>query len=90
MARLLDDLLDVSRLSRGTFELHRATVALSCILGAAMEGVTHLLEANHQRLVTHGVDEPLVLDADATRLTQVIGNLLNNARNSVTAGARFD
>ncbi len=79
MARLVDDLLDVSRLSRGQLRLQRAPADLRAIVEAAVELTQPLFEAEHQRLVVEGCDQPIVLEADAARLTQVLGNLLNNA-----------
>lgn len=79
MARLLDDLLDVSRLSRGRLTLQRTRVPLREVLEAAIETSRPLIEQREQRLVLEGVDTPVLLHADATRLTQVFANLLNNA-----------
>jgi PAS domain S-box-containing protein len=79
MARLLDDLLDVSRLSRGQLTLQRYLVDLREILEAAIEASMPLMLQQGQELIVDGVNETIVLDADAARLTQVFGNLLNNA-----------
>jgi PAS domain S-box-containing protein len=79
MARLLDDLLDVSRLSRGQLTLQRKLVGLREILDAAVEASMPLIVQQRQELTVDAVDESIVLDADAARLTQVFGNLLNNA-----------
>ncbi|MFN7914249.1 MAG: PAS domain S-box protein [Vicinamibacterales bacterium] len=79
MARLIDDLLDVSRLSRGELRLQRGPVRLARVLDDAAELADALLQQQRQRLVIEGVPADLVLDADAARLTQVVGNLLNNA-----------
>jgi PAS domain S-box-containing protein len=79
MARLLDDLLDTSRLSRNALNLQRAPVRLGDVLEAALEIAGPLIEQQRLRLAVDSLDEPLWLDADAARLTQVFGNLLNNA-----------
>jgi len=79
MARLLDDLLDVSRLSRGRLTLQRAAVPLREILEAAIETSRPLIDQRGQRLELEGVQTPVLLYADAARLTQVFANLLNNA-----------
>ncbi len=79
MARLLDDLLDVSRLSRGILTLRRAQVSLSEVLAAAIEVAAPLIEQRTQVLSVRGVTETVVLDGDLARLTQVFGNLLTNA-----------
>lgn len=79
MVRLIDDLLDVSRINQGKFQLKRSRVALSDVLETALETSRPLIDAGrHDLRVT--VDDPtMMLDADATRLAQVVSNLLNNA-----------
>jgi PAS domain S-box-containing protein len=89
MARLLDDLLDVSRLSRGTLPLQRAPVLLSDILRAAIEVSGPMFAVREQHLTLEGVDDPHVLEADRERLTQVFANLLNNAANYSGRGAHI-
>ena len=79
MARLLDDLLDASRLSMGKVTLQRQPVALKQVLDAAIETSQPLLDQRSQPLVVAPIDAGLMLDADAARLTQVFANLLNNA-----------
>jgi PAS domain S-box-containing protein len=79
MARLLDDLLDISRITRGTLKLHRSHAPLSAIVEAAIETSRPHVDAKKHRLV---VDIPLagcLLDIDALRMSQVVGNLLTNA-----------
>jgi PAS domain S-box-containing protein len=87
MTRLLDDLLDVSRLSRGKLTLQRSTVALGSILEAAVEATMPLVMQRGDRVELTGVDDEILLDADAARLTQVFGNLLNNAAKYSDPGA---
>ena len=79
MARLLDDLLDVSRITRGRLEVRRARVDLRSIVDAAVETVRPALDAGKQTLTVSLPDEPLMLDADALRISQVLANLLTNA-----------
>jgi PAS domain S-box-containing protein len=79
MARLLDDLLDVSRLSRGKLTLQLTPVLLGDVIEAAIETTRPLLDQQEQRVVVDGLERQILLDADAARLTQVFGNLLNNA-----------
>ena len=79
MARLIDDLLDISRLSRGELRLQRSPVLLSRVLDDASELADALLAQQRQRLLVEGVSPDLVVDVDGARLTQVVGNLLNNA-----------
>jgi PAS domain S-box-containing protein len=86
MAHLLDDLLDVSRLSRGKVTLKRRRVALAEVLDAAVETARPGIDAAHLRLELPALPESLVLEADPARLTQVFANLLNNASKYSHAG----
>ncbi len=79
LVRLVDDLLDVSRVSRDVVELRREHLALSSVLESAVEMSRPLIEANGVDLQVVAPADPLMLDADATRLGQVFCNLLNNA-----------
>jgi PAS domain S-box-containing protein len=79
MTRLLDDLLDVNRISRGLIELRRGRVTLSAVLDIAVETSRPLIEAGGHRLQLDVPGAPLVLHADPVRLAQVFSNLLNNA-----------
>lgn len=77
--RLIDDLLDASRIDRGKLELRRKVVLLESILEAAIETARPNIDSKaHELLVRHAPDNVYV-DADPTRLAQVIANLLNNA-----------
>lgn len=79
MSRLIDDLLDVSRLSRSELRLQRGPTSLAAVVGSALEQVQPLFSRQRQTLRLDGVEATIVIDADAARLTQVVGNLLNNA-----------
>lgn len=79
MARLLDDLLDVSRISRGRIELRRELVDVASIVHRSVEAVHSVLEERHHRLTISLPSETLRVDGDPTRLEQVLTNLLNNA-----------
>jgi signal transduction histidine kinase len=79
MVRLIDDLLDVSRITQGKLELKRTRVALSAVLDAAVETSRPLIERGRHALRVTVDDPAAMLDADATRLAQVVSNLLNNA-----------
>ena len=79
MARLLDDLLDVSRITRGKLELRRERVSLAALLESAVETSRPLIDARGHELVVHLPDEAVQLTVDPVRITQVISNLLNNA-----------
>jgi len=79
MARLIDDLLDISRLSRGELRLQRGPTLMSEVIDSAMELTQPLLNQRRQRLRVEAPGTPLLIEADAARLTQVLGNLLDNA-----------
>jgi signal transduction histidine kinase len=79
MVRLVDDLLEVSRITRGKIELHREPVELAAVVRHAVEISRPLIDAAHHQLAITLPPEPLTLDADAVRLAQVFANLLNNA-----------
>ncbi|HEX3148911.1 MAG TPA: MASE1 domain-containing protein [Gemmataceae bacterium] len=79
MARLLDDLLDVSRISRGRIELRKEIVDMSTIIKRAVEAVQLLIEEKGHQLTVSLPDGPLIVEADAARMEQVLTNLLNNA-----------
>ena len=79
MVRLIDDLLDVSRISSGKIELRRELVDLAQVLRNAIETCTAQLSAAGHELVVTLPDEPVLVDGDQARLVQVFGNLLANA-----------
>lgn len=79
MALLLDDLLDVPRISRGTLTLKKTFNDIDDILAAAIETARPNIDAKRHHLSVHGSQTPIVVRADALRLAQVISNLLNNA-----------
>lgn len=86
MKVLLDDLLDVSRLTVGQLELHLRDVALSSIVEAALETAEPLLKAAQHRLSTHLPDRPVHVRVDPLRIAQVIVNLLTNAAKYTAPG----
>jgi signal transduction histidine kinase/ActR/RegA family two-component response regulator len=79
MVRLVDDLLDVSRIMRGRIELRKEPVELGAVIAQAVETSQPVLDAHGQELIVSVPPEPLRLRADPTRLAQVVGNLLHNA-----------
>lgn len=79
MKELIDDLMDVSRVTRGLVALERAPLDLRPVLDAALEQVRPLLESRNHTLQIAAPPHPVVVDGDRTRLVQVVANLLNNA-----------
>jgi signal transduction histidine kinase len=79
MALLLDDLLDVSRISRGKLQLRLASVDLKGVVDAAVETAWPLIDARRHRLEVRLPDHPVQLVVDPVRIAQVLGNLLSNA-----------
>jgi CheY-like chemotaxis protein/two-component sensor histidine kinase len=89
MTRLIDDLMDVSRITRGTFELRREHVALDEVIRVAVETSRPIIEAAGHELVMGLPQEPITLHADVVRLAQVFSNLLNNAAKYTGPGGRI-
>jgi PAS domain S-box-containing protein len=79
LVRLVDDLLDVSRISRGKIALRRENIVLATAVGHAVEAARPLARSMDQALTVTLPREPLQLSADPIRLAQIIGNLLTNA-----------
>jgi signal transduction histidine kinase/DNA-binding response OmpR family regulator len=79
MTRLIDDLLDVSRITRGKIRLRREPIELAPVIQQAVESTRSLIESRGHHLEVDLPAEPIHLLADATRLEQVLSNLLNNA-----------
>jgi signal transduction histidine kinase/CheY-like chemotaxis protein len=78
-ARLLDDLLDVSRITRGKIDLRKTPVDLATVVADAVETARPLIDERGHSLTVQVPERPVDVHADATRLGQVIANLLNNA-----------
>src|SRR6266851_4888260 len=89
MVRLVDDLLDVSRITRGKIELHRERVELAAVVASAAETSRPLIEAAGHELTITLPPVPIHLDADLTRLAQVFSNLLNNAAKYMEEGGHI-
>lgn len=86
LVRLVDDLLDISRISRGAIELQRSPLNLNTPIQAAVEQTRTLVKERRHRLVVQQADEPLAVNGDFERLTQVFANLLGNAVKYMAAG----
>ena len=90
MVRLVDDLLDVSRVSRGKIELRREHVELSSVLTNALETSQPLMAARGHEFVVDLSDDRVMVNADVTRLSQVFWNLLSNAAKYTEPGGRIE
>ncbi|MFD1581427.1 response regulator [Ramlibacter ginsenosidimutans] len=89
MVHLVDDLLDVARISTGKVELRRRHVDLREVIATAVETSASLIEAAGHKLDVDVPQQPLPLDADPTRIAQVVSNLLNNAAKYTPEGGRI-
>jgi PAS domain S-box-containing protein len=90
MARLVDDLLDVSRITLGRINLRRERVSVAQVVSHAVEASRPLIESSGHVFNVQLPAAPLVVDADLTRLAQALLNLLNNAAKYTPAGGRID
>jgi two-component system CheB/CheR fusion protein len=90
LTRLVDDLLDVSRITQGKIKVVRHPVVLQDVIEHALEMSGPLVEARRQQLTVEMPPEPVLVNGDATRLAQVIGNLLSNAAKFTDEGGRIE
>ena len=79
LTRLVDDLLDVSRITRGTITLRKERVLIDSIVSTAVESCRPLIDRRRHKLTVELPDHPLAVEGDPARLTQSLANLLNNA-----------
>jgi two-component system, chemotaxis family, CheB/CheR fusion protein len=89
LVRLVDDLLEVSRISGGKLTLRITPVRIAEVVRDAISAVRPVLESLQHELTVAVPDEPLVVDGDAARLTQVVGNLLHNAGRYTPSGGKI-
>jgi CheY-like chemotaxis protein/two-component sensor histidine kinase len=89
MVRLVDDLLDVSRITRGKIELRMDRIELVSTVAEVAESIRPLAGSLQHELITSLPNDPIYLNADPTRLTQLIGNLLHNACKFTPQGGRI-
>jgi signal transduction histidine kinase/ActR/RegA family two-component response regulator len=89
MVRLVDDLLDVARVTTGKLTVRRQSTELAPVVRSAVETVRPLIDARKHELSVTLPPEPVFLHADATRLAQVFSNLLNNAAKYTEDGGRI-
>ena len=89
LKHLVDDLLEVSRITTGRIQLRCDKVTLNAIIGSAMETIQPLMERRQHEVTVHTPGQPIWLDADAARLEQVLVNLLGNAAKYSDPGCRI-
>lgn len=89
MVRLVDDLMEVSRITRGMIELRKEPISVAAVVRSAVETSRPLIEGARHRLDVRIPVEPLLLEGDPVRLTQVIANLLNNASKYTNEAGRI-
>jgi PAS domain S-box-containing protein len=90
MARLVDDLLDLSRVARGLLQLRRERLDLAAVVKQAVQTSEPSIQSREQQLTVTLPEGPLPLEADQARLVQVLVNLLNNAAKYTDPGGRID
>ncbi|WNG29129.1 response regulator [Cystobacter fuscus] len=90
MTRLVDDLLDVSRITRGKVEIRPRLVTFKEIVDGAIQACDPFIQQRHHSLSVSLPEEPLILNVDPTRMTQVVANLLHNAAKYTPSGGRIE
>ncbi|MDB5899066.1 MAG: putative histidine kinase, atypical hybrid [Ramlibacter sp.] len=89
MSRMIDDLMDVSRINQGRIQLRRAVIDLTAVLADALETAQPLIREQDHRIVYTPPVQPVLVDADQARLAQVFMNLLNNAAKYMDRGGEI-
>jgi PAS domain S-box-containing protein len=89
LVRLVDDLLDLNRISRGMTELRKERIPLTAVVTSALETCEPIIKQQNDELTVTLPDEPLYVEADKTRLAQVISNLVSNAVKYSDSGSRI-
>ena len=89
MALLLDDLMDVSRITRGRLELKIETVSLDSLIEAAVETARPLIESKQHQLTINLPEEPVFLTVDPLRISQSLSNLLTNGAKYTDTGGQI-
>jgi len=90
MVRLVDDLLDLSRITRGHISLQKKPLKLEDVITSAIDGCRTMIEAQRHELIVSMPAEPILVNGDSTRLAQIIANLLTNAAKYTPPGGRIE
>jgi two-component system CheB/CheR fusion protein len=88
MVRIVDDLLDISRITHGLLRLQKSNINIADAVHQAVEATEHLRSASDQVIGLEAPDEPIWVEADSVRIEQIFGNLLVNASKFTNAGGR--
>ncbi|WP_133717366.1 sensor histidine kinase [Methylocaldum gracile] len=89
LTRLVDDLLDVSRIIRGKITLHKRAITVATVIEQALETSKPLIDARHHELAVSLPEEPVQIYGDPVRLAQVVSNILNNAAKYTPSGGKI-
>ncbi|HEY8025885.1 MAG TPA: response regulator [Burkholderiaceae bacterium] len=89
MVHLVDDLLDVARITKGSISLKKKNIDLASVINAAIETSSSLIAAGQHTLETDVPEEPVQVELDPTRIAQAIGNILNNAAKYTPRGGHI-
>src|SRR5690606_24793130 len=90
MVSLINDLLDISRVSKGKINLQKRPYTINEAVQMALESSEGIIRAREHEVILHGADAPVWVDADPTRLIQIIANLIHNAAKYTSLGGRLD
>jgi signal transduction histidine kinase len=90
LVRLIDDLVDVSRITRGLISLRREPTDIAGVVAQAIESVRPLIDSRNHTLVVDAASDGLMIDGDAARLSQVVANILSNAAKFTDPGGRIE
>jgi len=90
LRRLIDDLLDVSRIDRGKLEIERKPISVEAFVRHAVETAQPVIDARSHELVVQRTSDPLFVEGDHVRLSQAVSNLLHNAAKFTTPGGRIE
>lgn len=89
LVRLVDDLLEISRITRGVIDVAKKPLDLTAIVNAAIESSRPFVESGRHELILTGLDQSVIVEGDAVRLTQVFANLINNAAKYTDVGGHI-
>jgi signal transduction histidine kinase/ActR/RegA family two-component response regulator len=89
LVRLVDDLLEISRITRGVIDVSLKPLDLGAIVNAAIESSRPFVDSGRHELIVNCTDEPLIVEGDSVRLTQVFANLINNAAKYTDVGGHI-